>query len=104
LERNNTKTLWYAAELQKKIRQLYSDQLNQVPAGWSQVAVQSVIINSSPTFIEKNGQKLTFSTKVIYGMEATKFIQRSPPDYTKLMSHLLGPVHSTQLVGPHSVV
>jgi PIN domain len=102
-ETENQRTIWYAAGVQDEIRNRYSDQLNQVPKGWNHVLIQSIHIGSPPTFIEKKGQRLTFSDKIIYRMQAIKYVQRSPADQNKLMSTLLGPVHATKIAGLTSV-
>jgi hypothetical protein len=73
-----------------KIQSQYSNELRNVPKGWSSVAVKAVHILSPPTFIEKKGQKLTFSNRVVFHMEATKYVQ-STIDYNRLLSALKGP-------------
>jgi hypothetical protein len=83
------KTLYYSAEIGAKIRSQHSQELSQVPPGFSSVKTKATYISSPPTFLVKEGQKLTFSTRITFRMEATRYVQR-PPVINPVFSGLPG--------------
>ncbi len=83
------KTLYYSAEIGAKIRSQYSQELSKVPPGFSSVTTKAIYITSPPTFLVKEGQKLSFSTRITFSMEATRYVQRSSS-----LSNLSNPVLS----------
>jgi hypothetical protein len=80
------KTLYYSAEIGAEIRSQYSQELSQVPQGFNSVTTKSIRIVSPPTFLVKGGQKLSFSTRIIFGMDATRYVQRPSSVNSPLLS------------------
>lgn len=75
---DNHSTIYYKDEIAQRIRKEFSDQLSSLPAGFTKSTVKNILIRA-PAFLAKKGQRLTFSSRITYEIEAKKVVLRPPP-------------------------
>jgi PIN domain len=63
---NEDKTLYYTSGIREKIRSTFAKELDGVPQGFDYVTTKAINIVTPPTFLIKEGQRLTFSTRIIF--------------------------------------
>jgi len=92
-------TLYYKSQLGSSIATKYRDVLMSGPPTFTATVVKRVLINS-PAFLAKSGQRLTFSSRITYEMEATKATWRTPAATGGLLAHIAP--SGVSLTGPSS--
>jgi len=75
---DNHESLYYRAQVQKEINRQFKDQYENPPEADSSVEVKKVLIGP-PTFLAKDRQRLSLSSKITFSLESTKAITRSVP-------------------------
>jgi hypothetical protein len=71
-------TLYYKADLPKKISSEFSAVIRKGPKEGGTASVEKIKIGT-PTFLKKTNQRLSFSTKINVEVEAINFVPRSTP-------------------------
>jgi hypothetical protein len=74
----NKETLYYKSAVSKEIQSLFQGQFDKPPAPDFVVTTKKIMIGN-PTFLTKAKQRLSLSSKITYGVEATKQILRTLP-------------------------
>jgi hypothetical protein len=90
------KALYYSAEVGEKIRSTFGDVLKKIPQDSDNTSTKIINITSPPTFLVKEGQRLTFSSRVIFRMEAIKYIPRPTTERAPSPAGLAGLIGITQ--------
>ncbi len=71
--------VYYQGRIAERITNDFGAQLNSVPEeGFTNPTTQKILI-SVPTFLTKNGQRLTFSSRVSFNVEVVKVVWRPAP-------------------------
>ena len=60
------KTLYYSADVRGKIKSTFTKELAEVPQGSENTTTKIINVISPPTFLGKEGQRLTFSSRRSY--------------------------------------
>jgi hypothetical protein len=77
-EAGNQATLYYKERVGEIISTNYRKELASRPNTFTKATVKRVLVNA-PAFLTKTGQRLTFSSRITYEVEATKTTWRHPP-------------------------
>jgi hypothetical protein len=77
--KGNDKSLYYSEAIYNRITSDFGQQLANLPDKEFTKSVAKIIRIGQPTFLAKKGQRLTFSSRVTYEVEAAKIVWRSPP-------------------------
>jgi hypothetical protein len=78
-KRGDETTIYYRDRVYDRIVADSPEQLNSLPdSEYTSSAIRSIKIGV-PTFLEKKRQRLRFSSRVIFEVEATKVVRRPPP-------------------------
>jgi hypothetical protein len=72
-EPNVSSTLYYSKNIADKISSEFTSQLSSLPEGFTRRNIKRIGVGP-PTFLTKKGQRLTFSSRIIYFVQATKVI------------------------------
>jgi hypothetical protein len=75
--RGDDKSLYYKWNISDQIAEKFKAQLNGRPGNeFNKLTIKRVLLHA-PTFLAKTGQRVRFSSRLIYEMEATKSVWRS---------------------------
>lgn len=77
-EKNNNRSLYYKGDLWQKITSQYSSIIRKGPEEGISATVEKIQIGN-PTFLDKQNQRLSFSTKITIEVEAIKLVSRQSP-------------------------
>lgn len=84
------KTFYYSADVRGKIKSTFTKELAEVPQGSENTTTKIINVISPPTFLGKEGQRLTFSSRVIFRMEARKYVMRPTTERSSSLTGLAG--------------
>lgn len=73
------KTLYFAEKIYGRIANDYAEQLASCPDSEFTSSTVKRLVIGPPTFLAKSRQRLTFSSRLTFEVEATKVVWRSPP-------------------------
>lgn len=71
-------TLYAREKIPEKILSQFEKELEALPSGFTRSVTKQVLIRA-PAFLSKANQRLTFSSRVTFEVEATKTVWRPPP-------------------------
>ena len=74
----NEASIYSREAIGQRIRNEFSNNLKSLPSGFTDSTVKRILIRA-PAFLGKKGQRLTFSSRITYEVEATKTVWRPPP-------------------------